>query len=65
MNRRGFIARKLADVFQKNEKKNRTTSVYRLQISLRASSPGRAGKGRRACNCVAWRFWLGALSNRP
>ena len=28
-----FLSRALADVFEKNEKKNKTTSVYRLLVS--------------------------------
>ena len=38
--------RALADVFEKNEKKNKTTSVYKLQLSrtgvdlIRAHQPG-------------------------
>ena len=30
---RARFARELANVFEKNEKKNKTTSVYRLQLS--------------------------------
>ena len=29
-----FLARKLTDVFEKNEKKNRTSSVYKLGPTL-------------------------------
>ena len=32
-----LFARELADVFEKNEKKNKTTSVYRLQTWQRCS----------------------------
>ena len=30
---KGSVSRALADVFEKNEKKNKTTSVYRLLVS--------------------------------
>ena len=32
---RSLFARELVDVFEKNEKKNKTTSVYRLDVMVR------------------------------